>query len=242
MMGVDDQHGKRGSFHERSLNATLSEAVEEHHKCYLSEYFAAFGENRRYCFRQVGQHQYDGRNREECGRFVYNDKQITCWLARVKTLKTQLVRSLVGTIKSKIGNEEENENESRRIRRAISEQQRHIREAIAKGGGGNHEVTTYKGEDGKVRMKILVKKQDLKQILVAAAAAEATIINCNNQKQEEHHTHPSSSNKSSSSIIEQRLHDLMMSRKSRSSRRRRPSPSANAPWTPALHSIPEEHY
>ena len=42
---------------------------------------------------------------------------------------------------SKVGNEKENENESRRIRRAISEQQQHILEAIAKGGGGNHQMT-----------------------------------------------------------------------------------------------------
>ena len=136
--------------------------------------------------------------------------------------------------KSKSGNEStEKLGESRR-RRAMSEQQQHILAAIAK-GGGNHEVTTYKGEDGKVRMKILVKKQDLKQILVAAAAAEATIINCN-EKQDE----PTAMRSKSRGSFEQRLHDLMMSRKSRSSRRKRPSPSA-APWTPALHSIPEEH-
>lgn len=97
-------------------------------------------------------------------------------------------------------------------------------EALAKGGS----ISSYKTEDGKIKIKILVKKQDLKQMLQS--------VNINNNHNR--------NNSSTSSIFpllsfsaERQLHNLMK-RKKKGSQAKEHKISH---WRPVLHSIPEEY-
>lgn len=111
-------------------------------------------------------------------------------------------------------------------------------EAIAKGGN----VTSYTAQDGTVRMKILVKKQDLKHILNLKGD-----IN-NNNNDDDHGVLKANHGRpvlvmppaSSSMVMERRLYDLMMKR--RRSQSHISSSTTCSTWRPALHSIPEEQH
>ncbi|KAL6346912.1 hypothetical protein AAG906_003029 [Vitis piasezkii] len=90
-------------------------------------------------------------------------------------------------------------------------------EAIAQVNGGSN-VVSHSDEDGVLRMKIVVKKQDLKQMLEVMRGGKSSAHQ------------PSLS-------LEQRLNLLRRKhvlRGNQSNRSRRSS------WRPALHSIPEE--
>lgn len=87
-------------------------------------------------------------------------------------------------------------------------------EILAQGGS----IASYTTEDGTVKMKILVKKQDLKRIM-------------NNTSTGTNRDRTNNASSISSSSIERRLYDLMKKKK-------KPSKSSN--WMPVLQSIPEE--
>lgn len=90
-------------------------------------------------------------------------------------------------------------------------------EALVKGGY----VTSHTTEDGKVKLKILVNKQELKQLLETVNNATTNISN----------------NSSPSPSVESRLYDLMQ--RKRVSQVNKERQSSN--WRPVLRSIPEEH-
>ncbi|KAJ9704501.1 hypothetical protein PVL29_002863 [Vitis rotundifolia] len=96
-------------------------------------------------------------------------------------------------------------------------------EAIAQVNGGSH-VVSHSDEDGVLRMKIVVKKQDLKQMLEVMRGGKSS-------------AHSPLFLPSPSLSSEQRLNLLRRKhvfRGNQSNRSRRSS------WRPALHSIPEE--
>ncbi|KMT01341.1 hypothetical protein BVRB_9g213560 [Beta vulgaris subsp. vulgaris] len=95
-------------------------------------------------------------------------------------------------------------------------------EAISKEGS----LTSYTTEDGKLKIKIMVKKQDLKQMLEAMNNGIDNGININSIILP----------KTSPSSIEMRLYDLMKTKKASQAKERQPRN-----WRPALQSIPEEH-
>lgn len=102
-------------------------------------------------------------------------------------------------------------------------------EALAKRGY----VTSHTTDDGKVKIKILVKKQDLQQIL--ETMNYGTSCNNINNNNGNFTILPASSSLSSSSF-ERRLYDLK--KKKRASQAKEQQPSR---WKPALQSIPEEY-
>ncbi|WCJ39929.1 hypothetical protein M5689_020875 [Euphorbia peplus] len=82
---------------------------------------------------------------------------------------------------------------------------------------------SHRNEDGVVRMKVLVRKEDLKQMLQLMKNRNGSPI-----------SHPNTSLSSSSSLVEQRLKIL---RRKHLARTNVVKSSHN--WAPALHSIPE---
>lgn len=91
-------------------------------------------------------------------------------------------------------------------------------------GGGSEVVSHHKNEGEVVRMKILVKKEDLDKVL--------QLVNANTSKSSEY------SSISSSLYLEECINSLKRERLSRANlakSRCRP----NSSWSPALHSIPE---
>ena len=113
--------------------------------------------------------------------------------------------------------------------------------AIAKANGGD--VVSRREEDGVVRMKIAVRKQDLKQMLQVIAGNG----NCKKSLSPNHHQVMSSSSSSSCSSssssslpslsLEQRLGFLRKKQLSRANSGRQ---SRRGSWSPVLQSIPEE--
>ncbi|KNA22922.1 hypothetical protein SOVF_029570 [Spinacia oleracea] len=104
-------------------------------------------------------------------------------------------------------------------------------EVLAQGGS----ISSYTAEDGTVRMKILVKKQDLKKIMNNAALIRDHHRPTNNNNASSISSSPSPK---SSSSIERRLYDLMRRKKASAQAKGNKSSS----WMPVLQSIPEEHY
>ncbi|KAI3980584.1 hypothetical protein MKX01_025149 [Papaver californicum] len=94
-------------------------------------------------------------------------------------------------------------------------------EAIAQFHGAG--VVSHTDENGVVRMKILVKKQDLKQMLEMMDNGKESSSNNNTQQQ------------SSSLSLEQRLHIMR-----RKHQRRVEQAKGRRIWQPALQSIPED--
>ncbi|CAO2815663.1 unnamed protein product [Amaranthus hypochondriacus] len=95
-------------------------------------------------------------------------------------------------------------------------------EALAKRGS----VTSYTSEDGMTKIKILVKKQDLKQILKSMNNAN---YGNNNFTCRIFSFLPSS--------IEKRFNDLMKKK----GRQANYKECQSSNWRPTLHSIPEEY-
>lgn len=95
-------------------------------------------------------------------------------------------------------------------------------EVLAQGGS----IASYTTEDGTVRMKILVKKQDLKKIMSNAGTNRDRPNNA------------SSVSSSPSFSIERRLYDLMKRKKANA----QPKGNKTCSWSPVLQSIPEEQY
>uniref|UniRef100_A0A803LGA1 Uncharacterized protein n=1 Tax=Chenopodium quinoa TaxID=63459 RepID=A0A803LGA1_CHEQI len=95
-------------------------------------------------------------------------------------------------------------------------------EALVKGGY----ITSHKAEDGKVKMRILVNKHDLKQLL------ETMMNNENNGTSKV--LLPKASPLPE---VERRLRDLMKRKRATNAKGRQSSTN----WRPALQSIPEEH-
>ncbi|KAL9231863.1 hypothetical protein vseg_007029 [Gypsophila vaccaria] len=99
-----------------------------------------------------------------------------------------------------------------------------VLDAISKGG----KITSYTAEDGTIKMKILVKKQDLKQILgamnnVGLRDRPTTVL-------------PPATT-TPLSTIERRLVELKRRKKANALAKG----SHLSSWTPQLQSIPEEH-
>ncbi|CAO2813711.1 unnamed protein product [Amaranthus hypochondriacus] len=92
--------------------------------------------------------------------------------------------------------------------------------------GGN--ISSYTAEDGTVRIKILVNKQDFKRIINNASSSPS--IGSNRDR-----SINSPSSIASSPSMERRLYDLM--------RRKKKSMGTKScsTWLPVLQSIPEEH-
>ncbi|GMH17847.1 hypothetical protein Nepgr_019688 [Nepenthes gracilis] len=106
--------------------------------------------------------------------------------------------------------------------RNLKEGRRYLMESIAQVngcGGGGGIVANSTGEHGAVRMKIVVRKQDLKQILEA-------VRNC-------------VSSSPSSLSLDQRL--FLMRRRIAGGKDNQGKGSRRSSWRPALQSIPEEH-
>ncbi|MCL7035190.1 hypothetical protein MKW94_011604 [Papaver nudicaule] len=95
-------------------------------------------------------------------------------------------------------------------------------EAIAQFHGAG--VVSHTDENGVVRMKILVKKQDLKQMLEMMDNGKESSSNDNTQQHVQ----------SSSLSLEQRIH--VMRRK-----HQRRAEKGGRTWRPALQSIPEDN-
>ncbi|KAK9666749.1 hypothetical protein RND81_14G208300 [Saponaria officinalis] len=106
-----------------------------------------------------------------------------------------------------------------------------VLERLAKNG----DVTSRITENGTTKMKILVKKQDLKQVL------EAMNVVTTNQCTK---TPPQKSLSSSSlSSIERRLYGLMKRRRASQLQQQQACKGPHlSSWRPALQSIPEESY
>ncbi|KAK9109347.1 hypothetical protein Sjap_017407 [Stephania japonica] len=123
----------------------------------------------------------------------------------------------------KFGEEKSSPRRESRLSRARSQKamRSNILEAIAQMQGGNS--VSRRDEDGTLRMKIVVKKQDLKHFLGMMGSGN----NGNNNQ----------ASLSSLTTLEQRLHVL----RSRQVRRSvEVAKSSRGPWRPALQSIPEE--
>lgn len=82
-------------------------------------------------------------------------------------------------------------------------------------------------EDGVVRMKIVVKKQDVKQMLQVMSGSD------------DHHHHKINAHRSSISSAEQRLNLLRKKHLLRLDVAKK-NRSSSSSWSPALQSIPEE--
>lgn len=82
-------------------------------------------------------------------------------------------------------------------------------------------------EDGVVRMKIVVKKQDVKQMLQVMSGSD------------DHHHHKINAHRSSISSAEQRLNLLRKKHLLRLDVAKK-TRSSSSSWSPALQSIPEE--
>ncbi|EEF41104.1 conserved hypothetical protein [Ricinus communis] len=95
-------------------------------------------------------------------------------------------------------------------------------ESIAQVNGGS--VVSHRNEDGVVRMKLLVRKQDLRQMLELIKSGK-------------NNSHQASFSLSSSSCVEQRLNLLWRKHLSRANAVKE---SRHGCWVPALQSIPEE--
>ncbi|KAG6761705.1 hypothetical protein POTOM_034934 [Populus tomentosa] len=97
-------------------------------------------------------------------------------------------------------------------------------ESIAQVNAGSVVSHTNEDEDGFVRMKLVVRKQDLKQMLELMRGCESS-------------TNQASYSPASSLSLEQRLNLLRRKHLSRSNAAKG---SCRRSWTPALQSIPEE--
>ncbi|GMN38228.1 hypothetical protein TIFTF001_007468 [Ficus carica] len=102
-------------------------------------------------------------------------------------------------------------------------------DAIAKANGGGH-VVSQTEEDGVVRMKIVVKKQDLKQMLAAMGGCNNNNINNKDDDDKKQANLPRLS-------VEQRLNLL---RKKHLLRANLAKQNRRGSWSPVLQSIPEE--
>ena len=103
-----------------------------------------------------------------------------------------------------------------------------VLDAIAQVNGGAGCVVSHTDEDGVVRMKVKVRKQDLKQLLEAMKGAKNTAL------ARQLSTPPPMPSLS----LEQRLNLMRIRHLARSSQAK---VSRHCSWRPALQSIPEEH-
>ncbi|KAI3980585.1 hypothetical protein MKX01_025150 [Papaver californicum] len=94
-------------------------------------------------------------------------------------------------------------------------------------------VVSHTDENGAVRMKIRVKKQDLKQMLEMMNNGQK-----NNTNDTQHH-HQSSTLASSNLSLEQRLHFM---RRRHQRRVQHAKGGCRRTWRPALQSIPEDSF
>ncbi|KAK9112604.1 hypothetical protein Scep_020123 [Stephania cephalantha] len=127
----------------------------------------------------------------------------------------------------KFGEEKRSPRRESRLSRGRSQKamRSNILEAIAQMQGGS--IVSRRDEDGTLRMKIVVKKQDLKHFLGMMGSGN-NIYGSNNQ-----------ASLSSLTTLEQRLH-VLRSRQVRRSAEVAKTKSGSGPWRPALQSIPEE--
>lgn len=104
-----------------------------------------------------------------------------------------------------------------------------IVEAIARVNNGHGEIVCESYENGVTRMKILVKKEHLKQVMIEAMRSNGESL-CT--------ARPSSC----TSTLEQRLNAMRKRHLSRASQiaKRVGRQQTRSSWKPALHSIPEE--
>ncbi|KAK9666751.1 hypothetical protein RND81_14G208500 [Saponaria officinalis] len=130
-----------------------------------------------------------------------------------------MVEELKPSQKKDLRSTKNNKNNQQKLSRTS------VLEAISKGG----KITSYTAEDGTIKMKILVKKQDLKQILGA--------MNNNNVGFRDRPT--VAAPPPSSSTIERRL--LELKRKKKANAQVKGSNYNLSSWRPQLQSIPEEH-
>ncbi|KAK9135817.1 hypothetical protein Syun_015147 [Stephania yunnanensis] len=123
----------------------------------------------------------------------------------------------------KFGEEKSSPRRESRLSRGRSQKamRSNILEAIAQMQGGS--IVSRRDEDGTLRMKIVVKKQDLKHFLGMMGSGNN---GSNNQ-----------ASLSSLTTLEQRLHVLRSRQVRRSAE---VAKSGSGPWRPALQSIPEE--
>ncbi|CAN1771083.1 hypothetical protein LINPERHAP1_LOCUS11780 [Linum perenne] len=101
-----------------------------------------------------------------------------------------------------------------------------IARANCGGNGGGGRVVCHEGGPGVVRMKVLVKKQDLKQMLELLGDGKLQSS--------------SSFRPTTFSNVEQRLNLLRRKQASRGNGGKGCRVSSSRPWIPALQSIPEE--